>query len=83
MVDNKKYLELEVCGSSCISSFKYDKEKKILRIYFQHGGCFDYGDIEEALVRRWMRSESKGKFFNKEIRNLKVVNKWREALPQM
>ena len=83
MIDNEKYLELEVLGSSCISSFKYDKEKKILRVYFQHGGHFDYGDIEETLVRRWMKSESKGKFFNREIRNLKAVTTWREALPQM
>ena len=68
MIDNDKILELQVSDSRCISGFRYDKETKILRINFCHGGYFDYADIEENLVRRWMKAESKGKFYNKEIR---------------
>ena len=71
MIDTGRTLELKVEDSKCISCFSYDKETKILRVYFCHGGHYDYADIEENLVRRWMKAESKGKFFNKEIRNLR------------
>jgi lysyl-tRNA synthetase class 2 len=68
MVDNGNILELRITDSKCISGFRYDKTKKILRVDFCHGGYYDYADIDEGLVRRWMKAESKGKFFNKEIR---------------
>ena len=70
MIDNGNILELRITDSKCISSFRYDKEKKILRVTFCHGGYYDYADIDERLVRSWMKAESKGKFFNREIRKL-------------
>lgn len=70
MTETNQYLDFYVEDSKCISRFHYNKETKILRVYFCHGGSYDYADIEEKLVRRWMLSESKGKFFNKEIRKL-------------
>ena len=70
MTENSQFLELRVENSKCISGFRYDREKKILRVEFCRGGHYDYADIEEGLVRRWMKAESKGKFYNKEIRGL-------------
>ena len=68
VTETDKIISMKVPGSKCISEFIYDKEKSILRVIFCHGGHYDYGDISENLVRRWMQAESKGKFFNKEIR---------------
>lgn len=68
MLDNGNVLELIITDSKCISGFRYDKSTKILRVNFCHGGYYDYADIEESLIRRWLRAESKGKFFNREIR---------------
>jgi hypothetical protein len=76
MIETNEILKVDVYGSSCISAFEYWKDKKILRVVFTHGGTFDYSDIPEELVRKWMQEGeegSYGKFFNKEIRNLKGV----------
>lgn len=70
MTETDNILELRVTDSKCISGFRYDKVKKILRVNFCHGGYYDYADIDERLVRQWLKAESKGKFFNKEIRGL-------------
>lgn len=55
-------------NSSCIKEFNYDETFEILTVVFQNGGKYDYPDIPASLVHRWMKAESKGKFFNKEIR---------------
>ena len=74
MTETDTILELRVTDSKCISGFRYDKVKKILRVNFCHGGYYDYADIEESLVRHWLKAESKGKFFNNEIRRLGWFN---------
>ncbi len=61
-------LSMIVDNSSCIQRFDYDESTKILTITFGHGGKYDYPGIPKSLVERWMKSESKGKFYNKEIR---------------
>lgn len=68
MIETDELLSMEVIGSSCISGFTYFKDKKILRVEFTHGGTYDYGDIPESVVKRWMKSSSFGKFYNKEIK---------------
>lgn len=68
MFENEKYIAMKIDNSSCISGFKYDKNKKSLEVNFCHGGNFIYGDIEENLIREWIKSDSKGRFFNKYLR---------------
>lgn len=69
MLENNEKLIVEVENSACIKSFEYYKASKILRVTFQHGGYFDYSDLEYDIVKRWMQADSKGKFYNKEIKN--------------
>ena len=63
-----KHIRMEIKNSSCIKSFDYNKETKVLRIEFTHGGIYDYEGVPENIIRKWMQADSKGKFFNKEIR---------------
>lgn len=63
-----RYIRMEIENSSCIRAFNYDRETEILRIEFIHGGTYDYEGVPEDIIRRWMKADSKGKFFNKEIR---------------
>lgn len=46
----------------------YDKQRKILQIEFNSGSVYQYADVEIETWQRFLDSDSKGKFFNKEIK---------------
>lgn len=52
--------------SSSIESVGY--EKNVLEVSFRNGGLYQYFDVPEEAVLALMRAESKGRFFNQEIR---------------
>jgi len=52
--------------SSSIDSVGY--EKNVLEVRFRNGGLYQYFDVPEELVVMLMRAESKGAFFNRNIR---------------
>ncbi|MDQ2630840.1 MAG: KTSC domain-containing protein [Actinomycetota bacterium] len=52
--------------SSSIESVGY--EKNVLEVRFRNGGLYRYFDVPEQAVVSLMRAESKGRFFNQEIR---------------
>ena len=68
--ENKDYIFLRDSNSSCIENFRYDKRVKNLIIKFFKGGEYEYPNVDENIIRRWMKAESLGKFYNKEIRPL-------------
>lgn len=70
MYEDENILEMQV-NSSAIKSFSYNKKGKVLRVHFMRGGYYDYADIEEEIVRKWMiegERSSYGRFYNKHIR---------------
>lgn len=52
--------------SSSIDSVGY--ERNVLEVRFRNGGLYQYLDVPEQAVVALMRAESKGRFFNQEIR---------------
>lgn len=54
--------------STMASAMGYDKQRKILQIEFNSGSVYQYADVEMETWQRFLDSDSKGKFFNKEIK---------------
>lgn len=60
-------------GSSLIHSFQYDKEERILRVFFLSGYVYDYFFVPEEVAEELQRlaelgGESLGKWFTKNIK---------------
>lgn len=55
-------------SSTMASAVGYDKQRKILQIEFNSGSVYQYADVEMETWERFLASNSKGKFFNKEIK---------------
>lgn len=68
MYEDDKILKVSVEGSAAIKSFIFHKKDGLLEIEFCSGHTYDYPGIPESVVRSWMTSDSKGKFFHKEIK---------------
>lgn len=58
-------------NSSTIASCGYDEEKKCLTIQFTSGSSYEYDDCSEELYKDLTESESPGKFFSQNIKQLK------------
>lgn len=43
-------------------------EKNVLEVRFNNGGLYQYRDVPETVLASLMRAESKGRFFNQNIR---------------
>lgn len=69
MLETKDEIVHEVKNSSAINKFVYHKLTKTLIVVFQSGDKrYEYPNVPENLVREWMRAESKGRYYHKEIR---------------
>lgn len=55
-------------NSTMASAMGYDGQRKILQIEFNSGSVYQYADVERETWERFLASNSKGKFFNKEIK---------------
>ncbi len=60
----RKYVE-----SSMIKSIGYDAQSSTLEIEFNSGAVWQYFDFPEPSWYTFESSESKGKFFHREIKN--------------
>jgi hypothetical protein len=54
--------------SQSIASVGYHRRAKILEIEFRNGGIYQYSDVPIATYKKFLRAESKGQFFQREIR---------------
>ena len=54
--------------SSFIKSVKYNKSLKILELKLRNGQEYSYSGVSENTYRNFMKSESKGDFFNRIIK---------------
>lgn len=52
--------------SSMLDSIGY--EKNVLEVRFNNGGLYQYRDVPEPVLSELMRADSKGRFFNQNIR---------------
>ena len=68
--ETENLITINGLDSSAIRGFVYDKETKILTITFTSGGHYDYPDVPLSVIYDWLKADSKGKFYNREIRNV-------------
>jgi KTSC domain len=54
--------------SSALISVGYDSDSQLLQVEFNDGRIYDYFDVPASVHTEWMRSESKGQFFNATFR---------------
>jgi len=62
-------MERQFIESSMIKSIGYDAQSSTLEIEFNSGEVWQYFDFSESLWYEFESSESKGKFFHREIKN--------------
>ncbi len=62
-------------SSSQIKSVGYDAKREELEIEFNSGGIYRYYKVPESVYNDLMKAESKGKFFNSQIKGLYEVKK--------
>ncbi|TGS43584.1 MULTISPECIES: KTSC domain-containing protein [unclassified Mesorhizobium] len=56
--------------STVIRSTQYDPATRILSVWFvPHGNRYDYEEVAPAIYAALMRASSKGRFFNKFIKD--------------
>jgi hypothetical protein len=59
----------EAVDSTTIKSVGYESKSRVLEIEFQSGAVYQYLDVPKAVHEGLRRAESKGQYFNEEIRD--------------
>ena len=62
-------MERQEVASTTMRSVGYDQAKQVLEIEFQSGVIYQYLDIAPAIYKELVEAESKGRYFNSEIRD--------------
>jgi hypothetical protein len=62
-------MERQEVESTTMRSVGYNQTKQILEIEFQSGMIYQYLDIPPAIYKELLEAESKGRYFNSEIRD--------------
>lgn len=65
---------VSVPRSSNISEIGYDENTRTLVIKFHHGGLYKYSPITAKSYLNFLRSTSKGEWFQKNIKNNKLID---------
>lgn len=70
----KDISRVSVSRSSNILEIGYDEDTRTLVIKFHHGGLYKYSPITPDFYLSFLRSTSKGEWFQKNIKNNKLIN---------
>jgi len=68
-------MERQPVESSSLRSVGYDAQRRELAIEFHDGTVYLYGSVPEDVYSALLRAESKGGYFNAEIREQYVYHK--------
>jgi KTSC domain len=55
--------------STTVRSVGYQRRSRVLEIEFQSGAVYQYIDVPATVYEEFCKAESKGKYFNDEIRD--------------
>lgn len=61
-------MQREPVTSSVIASLGYDDEARVLEVEFHTGRVYQYFLVPRALYENLLRADSKGSFFNLEVK---------------
>lgn len=65
--------------SEALSKVAYDKSKLALEVTFKSGSTYQYGCVEPQTFKDLIHAKSKGRFFQKQIRNSHPTRRMVEA----
>jgi KTSC domain-containing protein len=63
-------MQREAVESTTMRSVGYDQTNQVLEVEFQSGAIYQYLDVRPAVHKELMDAESKGRYFNREIRDI-------------
>ena len=61
-------MDREIVDSSMLRSIGYEKKTHTLELEFQSGKIYQYFGVTEPTYQDWMQADSKGSWFNGQIR---------------
>jgi hypothetical protein len=62
-------MQRQAVESTTMRSVGYDRTEQVLEVEFQSGGVYQYLDVPSAIYKELSDAESKGQYFNSEIRD--------------
>jgi hypothetical protein len=62
-------MEMYTVESSAIRAVGYDQRARLLRIVFAQGNMHDYAGVPRDVFDAFLKADSMGAFFNREIRD--------------
>lgn len=68
MIFGGNFVKRTDVDSSMLTSVGYDEKKNILEVEFNHGGIYEYYDVEKEIYDDLMNADSLGRYF---INNIK------------
>jgi len=63
-------VQREAVESTTMRTVGYDQTNQVLGVEFQSGAIYQYLDVRPAIHKELMASASKGRYFNREIRDI-------------
>lgn len=66
--------------SSNIKGYEYNKESKVFTIYFLNESIYTYENVDPINIELFTVAESKGKYFNENIKNQYKATKIKDAI---
>lgn len=73
-------MKLETVESDVIHAIGYDDEVHVLEIIFNNGQIYQYRNVPRAAFEELMQAESKGKYFQENIRDEFEYWQWEPAM---
>ena len=62
-------MQRQAVDSTTMRAVGYDPTKRVLEVEFQSGAVYQYPNVSPGIFRNLLKAESKGKYFNSEIRD--------------
>jgi len=62
-------MQRQAVESTTMRAIGYDRTEQVLEVEFQSGAVYQYLDVPPAIYKELLEAESKGQYFNSEIRD--------------
>ena len=61
-------IKRKISGSDCVTGLIYDPVSGKMVVEFDHGGIYEYSDVDAMTAAGFETADSKGEYFNDNIR---------------
>ncbi len=62
-------MQRDPVASTNVASIGYDEPSQTLEVEFNHGGIYQYYNVNQTIYDEFLRAGSKGQFLNAHIKN--------------